>query len=672
MPDAERRALRDGCGDRERRWALRAPRQRRPRTSALSDAPLLVRARPMRCPTRTEECRPRTLTPGRTRAAPAPPTRGLELDQLPEPLRWQPGRTRRPEAPDHGHVSPVPGQPSRDLPGRPRSASEVPGGTGRQFQLLLRARTARSAVPGASLRDRERRAVLGIAEPRPSAPKSSTPIASLAPGGDGVAIVEIDGERRAVFVPHAAPGRSRAARGRPLAPAGAGPRSPARFAGSDRVEPACPWSTRCGGCDWMHLSIAAQERAHIDHLRAALPARLARRSDRFDRVSATRSRTGRARGSTCRSRRGRRRSRGMHEARTNEPVEVETCAVLEPGARARAPGARGRSSGARRARRRADRPRREAVARARRSMERRARAGRLSGASRRPCGTARSRGAITSRAVTRPARIGDPTPWMAGADGETPAPRAGRLRASERADERRPGAARRVDRRGGAGHGQGGRALRRRRQPERAPRARGAPSSSCVESDREACDGGARQPRRARARTARVVEADAGAYAWSPGDPARRPRSAAHRRPRGGRASRSRPRYAMSSTSRAIAQTLGRDLGILAARVRADLGDDVRDVPADEPRRGRGRAASGDGHEDARRRPPPRGGRALRLPLRVRRLRALRCRRAARCCSLDYPASAPARRARGPTISSSARRSSLDEPSACRAPIRPR
>ncbi len=96
-------------------------------------------------------------------------------------------------------------------------------------------------------------------------------IASLAPGGDGVALIELEGERRAVFVPHTAPGdrarlevdpSRRPARGRVLALS-----SP----GADRVASACPWSTRCGGCDWMHLSLEAQARAHIEHLRAALP-----------------------------------------------------------------------------------------------------------------------------------------------------------------------------------------------------------------------------------------------------------------------------------------------------------------------------------------------------------------------------------------------------------------
>src|ERR1700690_2629412 len=97
-------------------------------------------------------------------------------------------------------------------------------------------------------------------------------IASLAPGGDGVAHVELDGERRAVFLPHTVPGdvvragvdtSRRPARGRVPEVVTAGP---------DRVVSACAWSTRCGGCDWMHLSVEAQGRAHLEHVIAALPA----------------------------------------------------------------------------------------------------------------------------------------------------------------------------------------------------------------------------------------------------------------------------------------------------------------------------------------------------------------------------------------------------------------
>ena len=84
-------------------------------------------------------------------------------------------------------------------------------------------------------------------------------IDSLAAGGDGVGRLE-SGE--VVFVPQTAPGErieaaidlgQKPAQGRVIRVL---ERSP------DRVEPACPYVTSCGGCDWMHLDVAAQERAH--------------------------------------------------------------------------------------------------------------------------------------------------------------------------------------------------------------------------------------------------------------------------------------------------------------------------------------------------------------------------------------------------------------------------
>ncbi len=41
-------------------------------------------------------------------------------------------------------------------------------------------------------------------------------------------------------------------------------------AGPKRVDPACPVQSRCGGCDWMHLDLAAQREAKIGLLREAL------------------------------------------------------------------------------------------------------------------------------------------------------------------------------------------------------------------------------------------------------------------------------------------------------------------------------------------------------------------------------------------------------------------
>ena len=89
-------------------------------------------------------------------------------------------------------------------------------------------------------------------------------IAELSPGGEGVAIETIDGERRAVFVPGVLPGERiraevdasrRPARGRLLSVLDP---SPARAA------PPCPHVTRCGGCDWMHVAAEAQPAEHAN------------------------------------------------------------------------------------------------------------------------------------------------------------------------------------------------------------------------------------------------------------------------------------------------------------------------------------------------------------------------------------------------------------------------
>src|SRR5258706_4591611 len=97
-------------------------------------------------------------------------------------------------------------------------------------------------------------------------------IDELAPGGDGVAIASVGGERRAIFARGVTVGdrvrlnvdlTTRPARGRLLA---------LLAAGVDRVPSPCAHVERCGGCDWMHVSGEAQQRAHASHVRAALPA----------------------------------------------------------------------------------------------------------------------------------------------------------------------------------------------------------------------------------------------------------------------------------------------------------------------------------------------------------------------------------------------------------------
>ncbi len=384
-------------------------------------------------------------------------------------------------------------------------------------------------------------------------------ITSLAPGGDGVAHVELDGERRAIFVPQTAPGdrarlevdpSRRPARGRVLALVSAG---------ADRVTPACPWSTRCGGCDWMHLSLEAQSRAHVDHLRAALPP--AWRDGPIASSSAPAALGYRTRARVhVRSARGGRVLVGMNEARSHEPVEVETCAVLDPAVEAARrtlagllEGARGRGEvqialGARRIPVLDVRWDGELPPQAYARLEAAITSGALAGAQ------------VTLPAAARPARIGDPTPWMTGADG---AP----LRLS-------PG--------GFAQAGEGVNAalavhVARVIEPWRVDKAvelyagagnlsvllaREVSDLACVESSRDACEA-ARENLAARAvKNARVVEADAEAFVWN-----RAVKLVVLDPPRHG-ARVVAERLAASRVAHVIyvscdAQTLGRDLAIL-------------------------------------------------------------------------------------------------------------
>lgn len=106
-----------------------------------------------------------------------------------------------------------------------------------------------------------------MSKPRSRDARYELRIESMAAGGGAIARLP-DG--RVVFVERGAPGdlaevsideRSTPARGRVarvIAP------------GSDRVEPSCPYVKPCGGCDWMHLSVPAQERAHVSIVRSAL------------------------------------------------------------------------------------------------------------------------------------------------------------------------------------------------------------------------------------------------------------------------------------------------------------------------------------------------------------------------------------------------------------------
>src|SRR5882724_7240740 len=101
-------------------------------------------------------------------------------------------------------------------------------------------------------------------------------IASIAAGGDGLAHVLRDEGRRAVFVSRAAPGdiveaevdwSRKPARAKVLRVIEFSPL---------RAEPPCPIVERCGGCDLMHLTVAAQADAHHRIVREALEHALGR------------------------------------------------------------------------------------------------------------------------------------------------------------------------------------------------------------------------------------------------------------------------------------------------------------------------------------------------------------------------------------------------------------
>jgi 23S rRNA (uracil1939-C5)-methyltransferase len=386
-------------------------------------------------------------------------------------------------------------------------------------------------------------------------------VSSLAPGGSGVVHIDHGGERRAVFVPDVAAGDrvrlradlgSRPARGTLLDVISPGP---------DRVAPPCPWSVTCGGCDWMHVSVPAQTRTHEDHLRAALPAAWRDAPVAIHPAPAHLGYRVRAR-VHVRCGRGGRVTVGMNGAGTHEPVEVGACAVLDPrldGARGSLAslfkGCSGRGEVQLALGKEAlpvydvhwgnDLPP-EVFAR----LERAVLSGSLAGAR------------VVVGEARRPATVGDPTPWMTGADGSPLRLAAGGF--GQANDAVNVSLARYV-----AG-------LARHIQPKKAVElyagagnlsvalAGSAGDLVCVEASRDCCEA-ARHNLAARGLKARVTEANADEYVWKPAtdlvvlDP---PRT-------GARAVAER--LAASRVAHVVyvscdAPTLGRDLGLLADR----------------------------------------------------------------------------------------------------------
>jgi len=352
-------------------------------------------------------------------------------------------------------------------------------------------------------------------------------IAELAPGGDGVAIGELDGERRAIFmrgvalgdvVRVAVDGSRRPARGRVLELVEIGP---------GRVAPECPHVELCGGCDWMHLSPAAQAAAHRALVAAALPPSWQGHDIVVHQAPRRLGYRTRARLHVRVS--GGRAIVGMHGAGTREPVPVDACVVLDPRverARVLLPalfeGAHGHGDvqlalgrkppGADAALPVLDIQWSGALAGACYGrLERGVTEGRWSGAR------------VHYGEVERPAIVGDPTPWMLGADGQPLrlAP-GGFAQASEEANavlgERVAAALEAIQQsRAGAVDARVLRVVELYAGAGNFTVLLANPSTTvtAVEASREACEA-SRQNLAARALRAHVVEADAALQPWPP------------------------------------------------------------------------------------------------------------------------------------------------------------
>jgi len=245
----------------------------------------------------------------------------------------------------------------------------------------------------------------------------SATIAELAPGGDAVAVTELGGERRAIFVPGLLVGEvarlavdlsTRPARGRVVELVKASP---------DRVIPACAHVATCGGCDFMHASQAARLKHHGELVARLLPKAFGREAVHVH--PAAKELGYRIRARVHVEARGAAVKVGMFARGSHDPVAVDTCVVLDPAVeRARLAlaslfaGARGRADvhlalGSGRP------PRAVALARYR-------------GDPLPPAFYARAEELVKGDAIAGirlwdgdvavPATVGDPTPWMTGAD----------------------------------------------------------------------------------------------------------------------------------------------------------------------------------------------------------------------------------------------------------------
>jgi len=248
-------------------------------------------------------------------------------------------------------------------------------------------------------------------------------VTSMVAGGDGLAHVVHGDERRAVFVPRGAPGDILEAEVDFTC-------KPARATSIRLLEPSrlrasapCPHVERCGGCDFMHLTLEAQVAAHRDIVGTAL-ARAIRSSSNDATMPEIVSHTAprdvgyrtRARLSVVAAHGH--ATVGYRRAGSHRIEEVSSCAVLDPlldaswrTIRELFAGEQGEGRG-RPCHRQAGRPG------SRHPMDRQS-VGRVSSAASRPTSTKvpGAGGEVRLEGARDPARVGDPRAVTTGADG---------------------------------------------------------------------------------------------------------------------------------------------------------------------------------------------------------------------------------------------------------------
>ncbi|MEO7110741.1 MAG: methyltransferase [Polyangiaceae bacterium] len=172
-----------------------------------------------------------------------------------------------------------------------------------------------------------------VADPKkrssPRGPAIELSIKEIAGGGDGVAIVETNGERRAVFVRGSVPGDVVRARVDFASRPAHAQVTELLSSSPDRVKPACAYVDRCGGCGWMHIARISQPNFHVSIVRSALPEMW-----RDANVVAHPSPGGRRTRARLHVRTGHHTRGGakvgFYQNKSHELVSVDTCVALHP------------------------------------------------------------------------------------------------------------------------------------------------------------------------------------------------------------------------------------------------------------------------------------------------------------------------------------------------------